>query len=554
MDRVENFLRKYNVFFLVIIILLAVFFRLYQLTTIPPGLYPDEAMNGNNAIEALGDGSINSFLQNAKVFYPENNGREGLFINIQALSIKLFGNEPWALRLVSAIFGVFTVLGLYFLAKELFKKESVALLASFFLATSFWHINFSRIGFRAIMAPFFLVWSFWLLWKITEKLELGHPVSKPTWTLDVQVILSGLIFGLGLHSYIAYRAAPLLLIPPFLILLKKKSFKPMLLFLIGAAISAAPLLFYFYNNPQDFFGRTAQVSIFSLNSPVFELAKNILKTAGMFFIAGDMNWRHNLAGAPQLWWPISALFLTGLILSLKTIFKQTPNFKIQNLFLWAWLIIMLLPVVISSEGLPHALRAIITVIPVMIFCALGLVWLIEKIILQIDKLALKFPESPKQVSRIKKELLVLLFVFLITVSIQAYRQYFIQWAGSPNIYYAFNENYRELGSCVKLSSKDKKKYVIINADGVKVRGIPMPSQTVMFITDTFSPEKQKEKNIFYALPENIDDFISEVKKEKNAQIFMLKNDPLLRQKLSDSIPGLFSLADSGILIQEKENE
>lgn len=548
MDEVENFLRKYNVFFLVIIILLAVFFRLYQLTTIPPGLYPDEAMNGNNAIEALGDGSINSFLQNAKVFYPENNGREGLFINIQALSIKLFGNEPWALRLVSAIFGVFTVLGLYFLAKELFKKESVALLASFFLATSFWHINFSRIGFRAIMAPFFLVWSFWLLWKITEKLELGHLVSKPTWTLNVQVILSGLIFGLGLHSYIAYRAAPLLLIPPFLILLKKKSFKPMLLFLIGAAISAAPLLFYFYNNPQDFFGRTAQVSIFSLNSPVFELAKNILKTAGMFFIAGDMNWRHNLAGAPQLWWPVSILFLIGIIISIK-------NLRVTSCaLLVTWFAVMLLPAVISYEGIPHALRAIIVAPAVMIFCALGLAWLIEKIILQIDKLALKFPESPKQVSRIKKELLVLLFVFLITVSIQAYRQYFIQWAGSPNIYYAFNENYRELGSCVKLSSKDKKKYVIINADGVKIRGIPMPSQTVMFITDTFSPEKQKEKNIFYALPENIDDFISEVKKEKNAQIFMLENDPFLRQKLSDSIPGLFSLADSGILIQEKENE
>jgi len=548
MDRVENFLRKYNVFFLVIIILLAVFFRLYQLTTIPPGLYPDEAMNGNNAIEALGDGSINSFLQNAKVFYPENNGREGLFINIQALSIKLFGNEPWALRLVSAIFGVFTVLGLYFLAKELFKKESVALLASFFLATSFWHINFSRIGFRAIMAPFFLVWSFWLLWKIIDKLGLGHPVSKSTWTLDVQVILSGLIFGLGLHSYIAYRAAPLLLIPPFLILLKKKSFKPMLLFLIGAAISAAPLLFYFYNNPQDFFGRTAQVSIFSLNSPVFELAKNILKTAGMFFVAGDMNWRHNLAGAPQLWWPISILFLIGIIISIK-------NLRVANYALLViWFAVMLLPAVISYEGIPHALRAIIVAPAVMIFCALGLAWLIEKIILQIDKLALKFPESPKQLSRIKKELLVLLFVFLITVSIQAYRQYFIQWAGGPNIYYAFNENYRELGSCVKLSSKDKKKYVIINADGAKVRGIPMPSQTVMFITDTFSPEKQKEKNIFYVLPENIDDFMSKIKKEKSAQIFMLENDPFLRQKLSDSIPGLFSLTDSGILIQEKENE
>ena len=71
-------------------------------------------MNGNNALEALETGDF-------KIFYPENNGREGLFINIQALSLKVFGAEPWALRIVSAIFGFLTVLGLYFLARILFK-------------------------------------------------------------------------------------------------------------------------------------------------------------------------------------------------------------------------------------------------------------------------------------------------------------------------------------------------------------------------------------------------------------------------------------------------
>jgi len=32
----------------------------------------------------------------------------------------------------------------------------------------------------------------------------------------------------------------------------------------------------------------------------------------------------------------------------------------------------------------------------------------------------------------------------------------------------------------------------------------MPAQTVMFITDTFAPEKQKEKNIYYVLPNQKD--------------------------------------------------
>jgi hypothetical protein len=54
-----------------LILAYAAFLRLHALTTTPPGLYRDEAMNGNNALAAL---ETHRFA----VFYPENNGREGL--------------------------------------------------------------------------------------------------------------------------------------------------------------------------------------------------------------------------------------------------------------------------------------------------------------------------------------------------------------------------------------------------------------------------------------------------------------------------------------------
>src|SRR3989338_4260251 len=146
---------KKSFWVLIAIIILAIFFRFWDLKNTPPGLWSDEAMNGTNTIQALEGGEW-------KVFYPENFGREGLFINIQALFVKFLGHEPWVLRLPSAIFGVLTVLGLYLMTKALFSIRA-AIFASFFLATSFWHINFSRIGFRAIMAPFFLIWSFYFL-------------------------------------------------------------------------------------------------------------------------------------------------------------------------------------------------------------------------------------------------------------------------------------------------------------------------------------------------------------------------------------------------------
>ena len=174
------------------ILALAALLRLFQLTAFPPGLYPDEAMDGNDAQEAL---ETHSF----RVFYPEDNGREGLYVNVAALSIAVFGNQAWALRLPAAIFGILTVWGLYLLGAE-FISVPAGLLAAFFLATSFWHLVFSRIAFRAIAAPLFLVWSLYLLLVAFRRAHIG-------W-----MILAGAVYGLGFYTYLAYRVTPLVVI------------------------------------------------------------------------------------------------------------------------------------------------------------------------------------------------------------------------------------------------------------------------------------------------------------------------------------------------------
>ena len=134
-------MRKKELLVFLIIVAVAGFFRLYQLGSTPPGLYPDEAMNGNNAVQTLE-------TKNFKIFYPENNGREGLFINLQALSIRAFGAHPWSLRFVSALIGILTVVGLYLLVRELFEWR-LAAIAGFLTAMSFWHVNFLSIGLQA---------------------------------------------------------------------------------------------------------------------------------------------------------------------------------------------------------------------------------------------------------------------------------------------------------------------------------------------------------------------------------------------------------------------
>jgi hypothetical protein len=147
------------------------------------------------------------------------------------------------------------------------------------------------------------------------------------------------------------------------------------------------------------------------------------------------------------------------------------------------------PVVISNEGLPHALRAILMLPPAIIFAAAGGSWFYEAIL-----------TKSKNNTKRKKILLSAFYFLLALLVFEAYQTYFILWAKNPNTYGAFSADYAELGRKLNLLPQETQKYIVVEAKGISVRGIPMPAQTVMFITDTFSPENQKAKNIYYLLP------------------------------------------------------
>jgi 4-amino-4-deoxy-L-arabinose transferase-like glycosyltransferase len=438
-------------------VLTAAFLRTWRLTTTPPGLYPDEAMNGSNALEAL---RTHQF----QLFYPENNGREGLFVNVQALGLAMIGvREPWVLRFPAALFGIATVAGLFFLVRELWQRDDIALLASFFLATSFWHITLSRVGFRAITAPFFLVWA---LYFFLRSMRQGPLLAA----------IAGVFFGLGFYSYIAYRGMPLLL------LLFIPFFRPTphfrratALFVSTAFVVAAPIGWYFVQHPSDFFGRTTQVAV---KTPG-ELATNAAKTIRMLDFEGDANWRHNVPGRPEVFWPVGICFWAGVALGISEIARRRDG-RLAYLLLFGWLLLAAVPVAISNEGTPHALRALLMVCPIFAIAGVGGAWLLAKV-----------PASFRR---------SVAALFAVALLAEAYATYFTVWASDPNVPYAFNAEYVDIGRRVRALPDATPKYVIVAAGGVLVNGIPVPAQTVMFMTDTYSPERQREHNVHYVVP------------------------------------------------------
>ena len=263
---------------LTILLAIAFFIRSWHIGTLPAGLYPDEAMNGVDALHAIETGDY-------QLFYPNNNGREGLFINLQALTVHAFGAIIPALRIWSAIFGTLAILGVYLLAKELWHKRGVALIAAFFMTFSYWAINFSHIGFRAIMLPFILSFAFFFFFQGLRTKKL------------LSFAASGVVFGLGLHTYIAFRVAPLILILLTLGCMAsyreflKHFWKQAVVFIVFMFLAASPMLFDFVRHPDHFASRSSSISVFSPDVNHGNLPLTLAKTIVLSLIQGRLEGR-----------------------------------------------------------------------------------------------------------------------------------------------------------------------------------------------------------------------------------------------------------------------
>jgi hypothetical protein len=154
---------------------LALAVRLYRLPEIPPGLYIDEAANGVDVLDIL-NGQFS-------IFFERNNGREPLFIYLQAMVAMLLSPTPFALRLTAALVGAATIPAVYWMVREAFAGEPESYLFAFhgldvravwtalFLALSYWHLTLSRIGFRAILLPLMAAIPFAWFWRAWWRLR-----------------------------------------------------------------------------------------------------------------------------------------------------------------------------------------------------------------------------------------------------------------------------------------------------------------------------------------------------------------------------------------------
>ncbi|MFH1769382.1 MAG: glycosyltransferase family 39 protein [Parcubacteria group bacterium] len=418
------------------IILIAFVFRFQSIKSIPPALHPAEAVNAQDAVNAIETGEY-------KVFYPDNNGREGLFINLQTLVVRaLDSTEPWVFHIVSAIAGVLTVLGLYALTKKLFNWQMAAI-ASFLMAISFWHVMFSRLGFRVILAPLFLVWAFNYLWRGKQTGELKH------------YFLSALFWGLGILSYTSFSIMLIVLVIVLVtywgavsVNFKNRKYtdtrdqiiRGFAMILIVILLMSVPMMIYFNQNPSIVTDKFIDSPEGIISDSPNSLVNNFISTFDMFTDDGDSNWLFNIPGRSLLFWPVSILFLAGLLRTFIK-FAQSPkklgHFSTVQVLLISWFFIGLIPALFAGH-VPNAMLALMVAPVVFIFAAEGLWWLYEFISYWHEK------RDPHEITihghhLSEGEFLATLVVvlFLVAMMFVSYDAYFNDWALDSNLQNVF---------------------------------------------------------------------------------------------------------------------
>lgn len=203
---------------LALVILLGLFFRFFYL---------------DKQIFTCDEGSIVSSLKAyfLRGFYPVRNWHHPPFrYFFFYFSSRLFGENPFAYRLPSALFAVFSLVLCYLLARKFFESR-VALLASLFLAIDPLHTAFSRLAFEESQLTFFILLSLFLAFKYAES-------RKPMLLLAL-----GISLGLGMGT--KWLFFPVYLFIFIYLLLNKASYRqPILILLLISTLIILPLATY----------------------------------------------------------------------------------------------------------------------------------------------------------------------------------------------------------------------------------------------------------------------------------------------------------------------
>ncbi len=357
-------------------VIIIIFFRAYQLNSVPPEMTSDHA-------EKLMD--VEDVLKGQwSIYFPRNTGREFFQFYWTVLVIKLFktGISFMSLKIGMVAAGLLTLPYIYLIAKEFWNKR-VAFLALIFAGIAFWPNVISRVGLRFALYPLFTAPAIYYL---LRGLKYGRRND---------FVWAGIAIGLGMHGYSPYRAVPiLLLVAVFLFILhrrnrstQEKAIVGTILMGVTSILVTLPLIRYAIDNPDVFSYRLATrlsgIERPIPGNPIVIFFDNLKNAMLMFGVSDGTTWLHSIPDRPALDVITAALFYLGIVLLLvRYIHKR----HWLDLFIVISVPILMLPSILSiafpeeNPVLNRTAGAIIPVYLIIAICLDGFLSAIERFI------------------------------------------------------------------------------------------------------------------------------------------------------------------------------
>lgn len=371
---------------LVVVLLVALLFRVVALDRVPPGLNQDETANAWSAYCLLKTGRT-AFGEPWPLFYYRGLGanRSALFLYFILPFQALGGLNVWTMRLPAALAGVATVWLLYWVAARLFGRPT-GLIAAGLLAINPLHIEMTRWGHEASIIPLLICLP------IAALLWAGLPLAQRMTTRSsgsqddeveprpVRALVAGAVTGLCCYGYPAVR----LMLPVWFLFavlvnlrqwarLVRQHWRAALLFGIGVGMTFGPLLYMHVTQPEHINRRGAMTWLWLPEDPVPRRVEMVIDRylahfhPHFLFEQGDADgiaWTPGFGFVPQYYLP---LWLLGLIVLLPRVkFSSAARFVLVGTLLYP------AADAISWHISLHAFRSSAGLIALLLLAAAGL--------------------------------------------------------------------------------------------------------------------------------------------------------------------------------------
>ncbi len=355
-------LRLIHLLILALMLLMAFWLRVYELSESPPGISNDEAIYLIDTFNVARGGSFTWF---------EHGRPEPGFQLILSTTTRFFGGNPFAVRLTPIFLSLLTIATVYWATiqvvsdRPLIHRQFAGLIASGALMTSLGFITLSRAIERGVPQILFMA-------LFIGALALFGRKKRPRDAIFAGVALSGTIY-----FYTAGLALPAVLAPVGLwfILFQPRKWRAWLprfvLMGITVAILTAPWSITLLTNSSLILDRAGEVRGTGLT-----IDRAISLTWGHLLIEGDPNPQYNTASQPMILSLFQPFFILGLVGLLARVKNPTSVAIITFLALGA------LPPLLTNEPI-HGIRAIGMFGAFPFIVGLGAVvalWLIERIL------------------------------------------------------------------------------------------------------------------------------------------------------------------------------